>query len=56
VSLQWVRIAEGHGTRNTGVQKYRYIRTGVGHFSLAFTYDCIASAQEREMANAFFII
>ena len=26
----------------TGSQVYRYIRTGTDHFSLAFTYDCIA--------------
>src|SRR5206468_2856818 len=27
----------------TGEQAYRYIRTGPDHFSLAFTYDCIAA-------------
>ena len=26
----------------TGVQKYRYVRTGVDHYSLACTYDCLA--------------
>ncbi len=26
----------------TGSQVYRYIKTGTDHFSLAFTYDCIA--------------
>jgi hypothetical protein len=26
----------------TGSQEYRYIRTGADHYSLAFTYDCIA--------------
>jgi hypothetical protein len=26
----------------TGSQVYRYVRTGVDHFGLAFTYDCIA--------------
>jgi hypothetical protein len=30
----------------TGSQVYRYIRTGVDHFSLAFTYDCIAWSGE----------
>ena len=31
----------------TGARSYRYIRTGVDHFSLAFTYDCIAWSQFR---------
>jgi hypothetical protein len=26
----------------TGSREYRYLRTGVDHYSLAFTYDCIA--------------
>lgn len=26
----------------TGSQVYRYVRTGTNHFSLAFTYDCLA--------------
>ena len=30
----------------TGSQVYRYVRTGVDHFSLAFTYDCIAWSGE----------
>jgi hypothetical protein len=30
----------------TGSQVFRYIRTGTDHFSLAFTYDCIAWAGE----------
>jgi hypothetical protein len=32
---------------DTGIQKYRYIRTGPDHLSLAFTYDCLASEVER---------
>ncbi len=28
---------------STGIQKYRYIRTGENHFSLAFTYACLAA-------------
>jgi hypothetical protein len=28
----------------TGMKKYRYIRTGEDHFSLAFTYAWLASA------------
>ena len=31
----------------TGAKSYRYIRTGVDHFSLAFTYDCIAWSREK---------
>jgi hypothetical protein len=34
----------------TGAKSYRYIRTGTNHFSLAFTYDWIASEQERRPA------
>jgi hypothetical protein len=28
----------------TGTQKYRYVRTGTNHFSMAFTYACLAAA------------
>jgi hypothetical protein len=31
----------------TGAKSYRYIRTGTNHYSLAFTYDWIASEDER---------
>jgi hypothetical protein len=31
---------------DTGSQVYRYLRTGTDHFSLAFTYDCIAWSGE----------
>ena len=27
----------------TGQQRYRYVRTGTNHFSMAFTYNCIAA-------------
>lgn len=30
----------------TGALTYRYIKTGTNHFSLAFTYDCIAWSRE----------
>jgi len=30
----------------TGAMAYRYRRTGTDHFSLAFTYDCLASTRE----------
>lgn len=31
---------------DTGAQSYRYIKTGTNHFSLAFTYDCIAALRD----------
>ncbi len=31
----------------TGAQSYRYIRTGTDHFSLAFTYDCLAATRDQ---------
>jgi len=37
----------------TGSKSYRYIRTGTNHFSLAFTYDWIASEQERRSSGGF---
>jgi hypothetical protein len=35
-----------HEDEQTGSQSYRYIRTGPDHFSLAFTYDCLAALRE----------
>lgn len=32
---------------DTGAKSYRYIRTGEDHFSLAFTYDCLAAIRLR---------
>ena len=32
---------------DTGAQIFKYIRTGTDHYSLAFTYDCIAWSQDR---------
>jgi hypothetical protein len=29
----------------TGAQSYRYVRTGTDHYSLAFTYECIAASR-----------
>jgi hypothetical protein len=29
----------------TGVARYRYIKTGMNHFSLAFTYEALAAAR-----------
>jgi hypothetical protein len=34
-----------HEDADTGAQEYRYIRTGENHFSMAFTYDCLAAAR-----------
>jgi hypothetical protein len=36
----------------TGAKSYRYIRTGTNHYSLAFTYDWLASEQERRSCGA----
>ena len=33
--------------RDTGALSYRYVKTGTNHFSLAFTYDCIAWSRDR---------
>jgi hypothetical protein len=30
----------------TGVKRYRYIRTGTNHFSLAFTYAWLATTNQ----------
>jgi len=35
----------------TGAKSYRYIKTGTNHFSLAFTYDWIASERERRSSG-----
>ena len=29
----------------TGARSFRYVRTGTNHYSLAFTYDCIAATR-----------
>jgi hypothetical protein len=34
----------------TGAQQYRYVRTGTNHYSLAFTYDCVAWSRDRGAA------
>ena len=35
----------------TGAQAYRYVKTGVNHYSFAFTYDCIAWSRQRHGAG-----
>jgi len=30
---------------DTGAKSFRYVKTGTNHFSLAFTYDCIAASR-----------
>jgi hypothetical protein len=37
--------------QETGSKAYRYIRAGTNHYSLAFTYDWIASEQERRSSG-----
>src|SRR3989454_4026189 len=39
----------------TGAKSYRYVRTGTNHYSLAFTYDWLASEQERRSCADCFI-
>ena len=34
---------------DTGAKTYRYVRTGADHFSLAFTYECLAASQVRHL-------
>ena len=29
----------------TGAKSFRYVRTGTDHYSLAFTYECIAASR-----------
>jgi hypothetical protein len=30
---------------DTGAKSFRYVRTGTDHYSLAFTYECIAASR-----------
>ena len=39
--------------QETGAQSYRYVRTGTDHYSLAFTYDCIAWSRDQPSNLAF---
>ena len=32
--------------QDTGAKSFRYVRTGTDHYSLAFTYDCIAWSRD----------
>jgi hypothetical protein len=34
---------------DTGAKSFKYIRTGTNHFSLAFTYDCIAWSRDNSI-------
>ena len=34
---------------DTGARSFRYVKTGTDHYSLAFTYDCIAWSREPWM-------
>ncbi len=31
---------------DTGAKSFRYVRTGTDHYSLAFTYDCVAWSRD----------
>ena len=35
---------------DTGAKSFRYVRTGTDHYSLAFTYDCIAWSRDSCMS------
>jgi len=37
----------------TGVKKYKYVRTGEDHFSLAFTYAWLAASDHRRRAGTW---
>lgn len=39
----------------TGAQSFRYVRTGPDHFSLAFTYDCLAALRDRDRVTGLAI-
>ena len=38
----------------TGAQSYRYVRTATDHYSLAFTYDCIAWSRDQPINLDFY--
>ena len=35
-----------HEDEETGARAFRYVKTATNHFSLAFTYDCIAWSRD----------
>ena len=35
-----------HEEAERRMQSYKYVRTGADHYSLAFTYDCVAWSRE----------
>ncbi|MFC1572805.1 hypothetical protein ACFL6M_04320, partial [Candidatus Eisenbacteria bacterium] len=37
----------------TGIKKYRYIRTGANHLSMAFTYAWLETVQDRFRAGTW---
>jgi hypothetical protein len=41
------KITPSAWDEETGAMKYRYIRTGADHYSLAFTYALLASERDR---------
>jgi hypothetical protein len=39
----------------TGARQFRYVKTGTNHYSLAFTYDCIAWSRDRGRPGIMFV-
>ena len=39
----------------TGAQQFRYIRTKTNHYSLAFTYDCIAWSRDSGVTGRWYV-
>ena len=37
----------------TGIKKYRYVRTGENHFSMAFTYAWLGAPSPRRRAGVW---
>jgi hypothetical protein len=42
--------------KETGEQRYKYVRTGPDHFSLALTYDCLASLRDYAARAVFGVV
>jgi len=40
---------------DTGAKSFRYVRTGTDHFSLAFTYECIAASRYASGVGRVFV-
>jgi hypothetical protein len=40
---------------DTGARSFRYVKTGTNHYSLAFTYDCIAWSRDSFGSGRCFV-